>query len=159
MIHRALLAEEDRRRAARENFHMTSVAVTQHASYEPALLHSPEDHEDGKIYCAGQRCWLSRMDKSISTHNSVLHCTLTACVGMASQLLRCQTAWNILLSTTVCVHGAQRPLCRSLFCAVLLTNVVTIFRCVLMIIIGFLRRRIWYRFDPIMVWIFLCSRH
>lgn len=89
MIHRALLAEEDRRRAARENFHMTSVAVTQHASYEPALLHSPEDHEDGKIYCAGQRGWLLRLDKSISTHNFVLHCTLTACVSMASQLLHC----------------------------------------------------------------------
>ena len=48
MIHRALLAEEDRRRGARENFHMTSVAVTQQAAYEPALLHNSEDHEDGE---------------------------------------------------------------------------------------------------------------
>ena len=47
MIHRALLAEEDRCRAARENFQMTSIAVIQHAAYEPALHHAMEDHEEG----------------------------------------------------------------------------------------------------------------
>jgi len=49
MVHRALLAEEDRRRAARENFRMLTVPVQQQASCEPALLHSgnSDDHEDG----------------------------------------------------------------------------------------------------------------
>ena len=48
MIHRALLAEEDRCRAARENFQMTSIGVIQHAAYEPALHHAMEDHEEGR---------------------------------------------------------------------------------------------------------------
>ena len=47
MIHRALLAEEDRRRASRENFHLTAVPIMQQAAYEPALHHVGEDHEEG----------------------------------------------------------------------------------------------------------------
>ena len=47
MIHRALLAEEDRRKDACEKFHMTTVPITQHAAYEPALHHAGEEHEEG----------------------------------------------------------------------------------------------------------------
>ena len=49
MIHRALLAEDDRRRAARENFHMITVPIIQQATYEPALHHVGEEHDEGKL--------------------------------------------------------------------------------------------------------------
>ncbi len=48
MIHKALLAEEERRRAARENFLMTTIPIMQQAAYEPALHHVTEDHDEGK---------------------------------------------------------------------------------------------------------------
>jgi len=48
MVQRAMLAEEDRRRAARKNFRMLTVPVCSQASCEPALLHTnADDHEDG----------------------------------------------------------------------------------------------------------------
>ncbi len=43
-----MLAEEDRRRAARENFLMTSVPITQQAAYEPALHNTGDEHEEGR---------------------------------------------------------------------------------------------------------------
>jgi len=46
-----MLAEEDRRRAARKNFRMLTVPVCSQASCEPALLHTnADDHEDGTSF-------------------------------------------------------------------------------------------------------------
>ena len=42
--------DSSNRRAARENFLMTGVAVTQQAAYEPALHHTGEEHEEGNLH-------------------------------------------------------------------------------------------------------------
>lgn len=48
MLNRALIAEEDRRKSARENFHVTSVPVNYLAAYEPALHHGDaNEYDDG----------------------------------------------------------------------------------------------------------------
>lgn len=50
MIHKALQAEEERKRIGRENFPMTTVPITHLAAYEPALHHISEDHEEGIMH-------------------------------------------------------------------------------------------------------------
>ena len=47
LIHRALEEEEEKKRAERENYLITSAAVTLQAAYEPALYHAVDDHEEG----------------------------------------------------------------------------------------------------------------
>jgi hypothetical protein len=48
MIHQALIAEEDRKREAREKFLITTINSAQLAANEPALHHSTDEHEEGK---------------------------------------------------------------------------------------------------------------
>jgi hypothetical protein len=45
LIHTALMAEETSKRAARENFTMSTVPMLQLASFEP-LLHQPREEEE-----------------------------------------------------------------------------------------------------------------
>lgn len=47
LVHRALQEEEEKKRTERENYHITTAAVTLAAAHEPALFHAVEDHEEG----------------------------------------------------------------------------------------------------------------
>lgn len=47
MIKRALMEEEGRRLALRQNFPISSAPSIQLAAYEPALYHTPDEHDDG----------------------------------------------------------------------------------------------------------------
>jgi hypothetical protein len=44
----ALQAQEDKRRTERENFLITTIAITVQAAYEPSLYHAVgDDHDEG----------------------------------------------------------------------------------------------------------------
>ncbi|KAG8197196.1 hypothetical protein JTE90_011351 [Oedothorax gibbosus] len=47
LVQRALQEEEEKKRTERENYHITTAAVTMNAAHEPALFHAVEDHEEG----------------------------------------------------------------------------------------------------------------
>ena len=47
-MEKTLSAEEQRRKVARENFHLTTVSIQHMAVYEPGLFHSGEEHEEGE---------------------------------------------------------------------------------------------------------------
>ncbi|XP_054724860.1 protein unc-80 homolog [Uloborus diversus] len=46
LVHRALEEEEEKKRTERENYPITTAAVTLQAAHEPALYHAVEDHEE-----------------------------------------------------------------------------------------------------------------
>ncbi|CAH1781834.1 unnamed protein product, partial [Owenia fusiformis] len=74
MIHKALLAEEDRKREARENFPLTTVAIAQQAAYEPALHHVTEEHEEGDE---------ERTEHTHSHHMQMAQHFFPSCISMA----------------------------------------------------------------------------
>ncbi|CAD5116523.1 DgyrCDS5405 [Dimorphilus gyrociliatus] len=81
MLNRALIAEEDRRKSARENFHVTSVPVNYLAAYEPALHHGDTNEYDDATPVPEELTVAAARRMSVAPTSSMVNRTSTAPIG------------------------------------------------------------------------------
>ncbi|XP_067144484.1 protein unc-80 homolog isoform X1 [Centruroides vittatus] len=95
LVHNALQAEEEKKRANRENYHITSVPVCYHAAYEPALFHTAEEHEDD----VGNEDNLT-LERTMLHHMQIAQLLFPSCLCNASIHII-----NLLEDVQVCSQG------------------------------------------------------